>query len=80
MFITDETWDWNLGLGHEDELSDNDRPRSHGTLGQTFGFICGADHSTTVALRVAAESGCERDIKKARGLFLQLKPEPGRPH
>jgi hypothetical protein len=37
-------------------------------------FICGADHSTTVALRVAAESGSERDIKKARALFLQLKP------
>ena len=26
------------------------------------------------ALKVAAESGSERDIKKARALFLKLKP------
>jgi hypothetical protein len=45
-----------------------------GRLAKALAFICGADHSTTVALRVAAESGSERDIKKARALFLQLKP------
>ena len=37
-------------------------------------FICGADNSTTVALKAAAESGSEREIKKARALFLKLKP------
>ena len=45
-----------------------------GRLANALTFICGADHSTTVALRIAAESGSERDIKKARALFLQLKP------
>ena len=45
-----------------------------GRLAKALAFICGADHSTTVALRVAADSGSERDIKKARTLFLQLKP------
>jgi hypothetical protein len=44
-----------------------------GRLAKALAFICGADHSTTVALRVAAENGSERDIKKARALFLQLK-------
>jgi hypothetical protein len=37
-------------------------------------FVCGPDHPTTVALRAAAESGSERDIKNARALFLRLKP------
>jgi hypothetical protein len=37
-------------------------------------FISGADHPTTIALKAAAESQSERDIKKARSLFLQLKP------
>lgn len=45
-----------------------------GRLAKALAFICGADHSTTIALKVAAESGSERDIKKARSLFLQLKP------
>lgn len=45
-----------------------------GRLAKALIFICGADHSTTVALAMAAESGSERDIKKARALFLQLKP------
>ena len=45
-----------------------------GRLAKALGFICGADHSTTVALKAAAESGSERDIKKARALFLKLKP------
>ena len=45
-----------------------------GRLAKALAFICGADHSTTVALRVAAESGSERDIKNARTLFLRLKP------
>jgi hypothetical protein len=45
-----------------------------GRLAKALVFICGADHLTTVALRVAAESGSERDIKNARAMFLRLKP------
>jgi hypothetical protein len=36
-------------------------------------FICGTDHPTTVAVKIAAESGAERDIKNARALLLRLK-------
>ena len=45
-----------------------------GRLAGALAFICGADHPTTVALKTAAESGSERDIKAARTLFLRLKP------
>ena len=45
-----------------------------GRLAKALVFICGPDHSTTVALQAAAESGSEQDIKKARTLFLRLKP------
>ncbi len=45
-----------------------------GRLAKALEFICGPDHPTTVALRAAAESGSEKDIKKARTLFLRLKP------
>ncbi len=45
-----------------------------GRLAKAFAFICGPDHSTTVALKAAAESGSEQDIAKARKLFLRLKP------
>jgi len=45
-----------------------------GRLAKALTFICGVDHPTAMALRQAAESGLERDIKKARSLFLQLKP------
>ena len=44
-----------------------------GRLAQALTFICGADHPTTIALKTAAESGSERDIKAARALFLKLK-------
>ena len=44
-----------------------------GRLAKALVFICGADHPTTIALKVAAESGSEQDIKKARTLFLKLK-------
>jgi hypothetical protein len=43
-------------------------------LAKALAFICGPDHPTTAALRAAAESGSERDIKNARTLFLRLKP------
>ena len=45
-----------------------------GRLAKALVFVCGPDHPTTVALRAAAESGSERDIKNARALFLRLKP------
>lgn len=44
-----------------------------GRLAKALTFICGADHPTTVALKLAAESGSEKDISKARKLFLGLK-------
>jgi biotin synthase-like enzyme len=44
-----------------------------GRLAKALAFICGADHATTVALKTAADSGSERDIKNARTLFLRLK-------
>jgi hypothetical protein len=45
-----------------------------GRLAKALVFVCGRDHPTTVALEAAAQSGSERDIKKARTLFLRLKP------
>lgn len=45
-----------------------------GRLAKALAFVCGPNHPTTVALRAAAESGSERDIKSARTLFLKLKP------
>ena len=45
-----------------------------GRLAKALAFICGEDHATTIALREAAESGSDRDIKKARASFLKLKP------
>ncbi|MGZ8415791.1 MAG: hypothetical protein ACXWVQ_02225 [Methyloceanibacter sp.] len=44
-----------------------------GRLAKALTFVCGADHPTTIALKAAAESGSERDIKNARALFLKLK-------
>ena len=44
-----------------------------GRLAKALVFICGADHLTTVALKVAAESGSARDIKAARAAFLKVK-------
>ena len=44
-----------------------------GRLAKALNFICGADHPTTVALKLAAESGTAKDIKAARTLFLRLK-------
>lgn len=45
-----------------------------GRLADALTFICGADHAATIAMRTAAESGSEKDIKKARTLLLRLKP------
>jgi len=49
-----------------------------GRLAKALSFICGADNPTTLALRAAADSGSERDIKAARALFLKLKPSDRR--
>lgn len=49
-------------------------PAAMGRLAKALTFICGADHPTTVPLKAAAESGAEQDIRKARTLFLRLKP------
>ncbi len=45
-----------------------------GRLAKALVFVCRPDHPTTVAHRAAAESGSEQEIKKARTLFLRLKP------
>jgi hypothetical protein len=37
-----------------------------GRLAKALVFVCGADYPTTVALKTAAESGVDRDIKNAR--------------
>ena len=44
-----------------------------GRLAKALAFICGPDDPTTVALQVASASDSERDIAKARKLFLSLK-------
>ncbi len=45
-----------------------------GRLAKALAFISGADHPAAIALKAAAESGIERDVKNARALFLKLKP------
>ena len=49
-----------------------------GRLASALAFICGPEHATTVALRTAADTGAEQDIKNARALFLRLKPSDRR--
>ena len=43
-------------------------------LAKAMVFICGPAHPATAALQTAAETGSENDIKKARSMFLKLKP------
>ncbi len=43
-------------------------------LARALGFIRSPDDPVVTALRQAAESGVERDVKRARSLFLKLKP------
>jgi len=45
-----------------------------GRLAKALAFIKGANDPTAAALKLAADSGVEADIKKARTLFLRLKP------
>jgi hypothetical protein len=49
-----------------------------GKLAKALAFICAPDHPTTLALKAAAESGAEKDIKAARAAFLKLKPSDRR--
>lgn len=49
-------------------------PAAMARLAKALAFICGPDHPTTRALQAAGESGSEQDIRKARALFLKLKP------
>lgn len=44
-----------------------------GRLGKALNFILGANNPATIALKQAAETGTDADIKKARTLFLKLK-------
>jgi hypothetical protein len=41
-------------------------------LAKALAFICGDEHPTTIALRLAVESGSDSDVKRARGAFLKL--------
>lgn len=44
-----------------------------GRLGGALTFVVGADHAATKALKKAAETGADRDVKAARSQFLKLK-------
>lgn len=48
-------------------------PKMMGQLAHAVGFICGADHPATMALKKAAETGAAKDIAAARKAFLKLK-------
>jgi hypothetical protein len=43
-----------------------------GRLARALAFICGPEHPTTLALKAAADSGSDQEIKKARVLFMRL--------
>ncbi len=44
-----------------------------GRLASALTFVCGADHAATKALKKAAETGADKDVKAARSQFLKLK-------
>jgi hypothetical protein len=45
-----------------------------GKLAKALAFIKSPDDPAVAALKAAAESGTEKDIKQARTLFLRLQP------
>lgn len=45
-----------------------------GRLAKALAFIGSPDDPVVVALRRAAETGADRDVKQARALFLKLRP------
>ncbi len=47
--------------------------KTMGKLAKSLNFLLGAGNETSAALKQAAETGAEGDIKKARSLFLKLK-------
>lgn len=47
-------------------------------LAKALAFICGPEHACTVALKTAADSGVDSDVKKARTAFLKLAPNDRR--
>jgi hypothetical protein len=47
-------------------------------LAGALSFLVGADHVATKALKTAAETSAEKDIKAARAQFLKLKPSDRR--
>ena len=49
-------------------------PAMMGRLAHAVGFVCGEAHPAAVALKAAAASGSDKDIKAARKVFLKLKP------
>lgn len=49
-----------------------------GRLASALSFICGAQHPATVALKTAAETGADKDVKAARAQFLKVKPNERR--
>ncbi len=42
-------------------------------LAKALVFICGPGDPVTAAMQAAVKTGSERDIKRARSLFLKLK-------
>jgi hypothetical protein len=48
-------------------------PAAMAKLANALNFICGADHPATIAVKAAAASGTDADVKKARAAFLKLK-------
>ena len=49
-----------------------------GRLAGALAFIGAPDDPVVVALRRAAETGSDKDVKQARALFLKLKPSDRR--
>lgn len=45
-----------------------------GRMAKALAYIKGATDPTAIALKTACETGKPADIKKARALFLKLKP------
>ena len=44
-----------------------------GRLAGALSFICGPDHPATLALKKAAQTGADKDVKAARAQFLKVK-------
>ena len=49
-----------------------------GRLAKALAFIGSPDDQVVIALRLAAETGTDRDIKQARTLFLKVRPSDRR--